>query len=481
MQNPWRTAVSVLIGTACVALLLPALSRAGGSKPAPVKVTFGPNINLSVQPNSQGKVQRENTIAVNPTDPDNLVQGNMDHVPKPYLRNCSFSFSFDGGKTWTFGGSVPREAADDSTGDPALTADADGNFYYSYLDNNSASARHDLVVARSTDGGRTFPGFSVVFRGTFDRGTYTGARPDKDYIAADSWAGSPYRNNVYVAWTNLIARLGYQITVAVSRDGGTTWSDPIAITPPSATEVLLDALPVVGPDGTVYLFYDGEPIDGAGPASIRFAKSTDGGQTWTAPQDVAANLPGPASFRLKNSDPHWYEKEIGGIFASSYPTAAVSADGTIFVAWTDLTNGSCIDDGSTWRPCTNPDVWLAFSKNGGRTWSAPIKVSDETNATDQFFPWLAVHPNGLVSLSWVDKRLDPDNVNYDVYYTNTFDGVSFLPNVRVTTATSLSGNLQTEIMDYNGMAATADSVFPVWTDMRTGNPDIYVAAGRLKP
>ena len=126
-------------------------------------------------------------------------------------------------------------------------------------------------------------------------------------------------------------------------------------------------------------------------------------------------------------------------------------------------------------------MWLAFSKNGGRTWSAPIKVSDETNATDQFFPWLAVHPNGLVSLSWVDKRLDPDNVNYDVYYTNTFDGVSFLPNVRVTTATSLSGNLQTEIMDYNGMAATADSVFPVWTDMRTGNPDIYVAAGRLKP
>src|SRR3989304_2508058 len=95
MQNPWRTAVSVLIGTACVALLLPALSRAGGSKPAPVKVTFGPNIKLSVQPNSQGKVQRENTIAVNPTDPDNLVQGNMDHVPKPYLRNCSFSFSFD--------------------------------------------------------------------------------------------------------------------------------------------------------------------------------------------------------------------------------------------------------------------------------------------------------------------------------------------------------------------------------------------------
>jgi hypothetical protein len=109
-------------------------------------------------------------------------------------------------------------------------------------------------------------------------------------------------------------------------------------------------------------------------------------------------------------------------------------------------------------------------------------VSDETGATDQFFPWMAAHPNGLVSLSWDDKRLDPTNTNYDVFYTNTFDGASFLPNVRVTSQTSLTGNQQTPIQDYSGLAASADSVFPVWADTRSSShPDVYVAVGRLRP
>ncbi len=115
------------------------------------------------------------------------------------------------------------------------------------------------------------------------------------------------------------------------------------------------------------------------------------------------------------------------------------------------------------------------------SWSRPVKVSDETNATDQFFPWIAVHPNGLLSLSWQDKRLDPNNVNYDNFYTNTFDGVTFLPNVRVTTQTSLSGNQQSAIFDYDGMAVTADSIIPVWTDMRSGNPDVFTAVGHFVP
>src|SRR3989442_10766984 len=171
---------------------------AGGTAPGPVPVTFGPNTNLSVAKRSANTSQQETTVAVNPLDPQNIVEGNIDRAPNPATN--TFSFTTDGGQTWTFGGPVPLENSTDAAGDPALSADADGNFYYSYLDdiipNGRAITRTDLVVAKSTDGGRTFSTSSVALQGSPTE------FPDKDYIGVDGWAGSPFRGNIYVGWTD---------------------------------------------------------------------------------------------------------------------------------------------------------------------------------------------------------------------------------------------------------------------------------------
>jgi len=124
---------------------------------------------------------------------------------------------------------------------------------------------------------------------------------------------------------------------------------------------------------------------------------------------------------------------------------------------------------------------LSVSHDGGATWTAPVKATDDKGSADQFFPWLAAHPDGLVSLSWIDRRLDSHNIDYDLFYTNTYDGVSFLPNVRVTSATSILG-LTTQIGDYNGMAATAGAVFPAWGDLRNSTDvQVFSAPGTLAP
>src|SRR3989449_2266300 len=447
-----------------LAMLLPGTSSAGGNTPVPV--TFGPNIDLNVN----NVPQRETTVAVNPKDPKNIVVGNIDRFSS---RNTnSFSFTTDGGQTWTLGGLVPLENNSDMAQDPALAADTDGNFYYSYLD--IKQHRTDVVAAKSMDGGRSFSTLSVVHQSDPSLEV-----PDKDYIGADTWPGSPFLNNLYVAWTS-IELVGYRIMVAVSRDRGITWSNPIAVSPATSSnnEALEGALPVVAPDGTVYIFY-ADIVFVTGPTSIRFSRSADGGRTWSQPAAVASSLPSPGFFRLKNDDPGWDTTYPLGILSSTLPTAAIAPGGGLFVAWVDFSNGSCANDGSISPPCTNADVRLAFSKNRGKTWSAPVKVSDETNATDQFFPWIAIHPDGLLSLIWTDKRLDPNNINYDVFYTNTFDGSTFLPNVRVRTTTALSGNLQTRIGDYNGMAVSADGIFPAWTHMVSGTPDIFTAVGHF--
>src|SRR5262249_769716 len=151
----------------------------------------------------------------------------------------------------------------------------------------------------------------------------------------------------------------------------------------------------------------------------------------------------------------------------------------IYVAWMDFSSGSCLALGGLRSSCTNADVRLSLSSDAGRHWSAPVKVSDDAGQTDQSYPWIATHPNGLLSLVWLDKGLDPANVDYNASYTNTPDGRTFLPNVRVSTVTS---SVQSVGLygDYNGIAATADAVFPTWTDLRNqNNLAVYVSRGTL--
>src|SRR5712692_9742852 len=216
MRNRLRSLSVILLG------LLTA--SAGGTTPAPVPVTFGPNIDLSVAKRSTTTSQHETTVAVNPRDPQNIVEGNIDegHINEAsFVPTDTFSFTTDGGQTWTFGGPVPLENSGDSAGDPALAADADGTFYYAYLEGVISKGhfltRADLVVAKSTDGGRTFPTLSVAMQGS------STDFPDKDYLGVDASAVSPFRGNIYVGWTDF-GSAGVQIQVAVSRDKGQTWS-----------------------------------------------------------------------------------------------------------------------------------------------------------------------------------------------------------------------------------------------------------------
>ncbi len=423
--------------------------------------------------------QTEPSIAANPANPANLVAAFHDLFPTTHDFVCRFTASFDGGATWMLGTVAPLQAAGNFCSDPALTADADGNFYFAYLDISNGATGSDVLVAKSSDGGLTFATFSVAARGIPAKNF-----PDKEYIAADAWPRSPHRGTVYVTWTDFLnstdphALDNGQIKVVASRDGGATWSEPIALSHSAQyPEAISGSLPVVGPDGTVYVFY-ADFISNTGPLSIRFAKSSDGGRTWSAPADVASGLNSPGRFRLRNADPRFGTVPGAGFRANSFPTAAIGPDGAIAVAWTDFPNGACVNDGSGRPPCFNSDVRLARSTDGGARWSKPADVSDDKGTADQFFAWAAAHPDGRVSLIWQDKRLDPANINFDTFYSSTDNGRGFTANVRVSTATSTTG-LTTFIGDYNNLAATGNEVHGVWTDRRYRNNDIFTARGIL--
>lgn len=423
-----------------------------------------------------GADQTEPTIAVNPTDPYNLVAGFHDLYPGKNDLTCRSAVSFDGGRTWTPGAILPMKYSTFTCSDSGLAADPGGRFYYSYVefDGQGASNHGNLLhVAVSNDGGRTFPDPSVVVEGVpFD---YI----DKPYIASDAWPASRYRGSIYVTY-----EFGFgpttDIRVVLSRDAGRTWSVPALIAPAVPdTEVINGTLPVVAPDGTVYVFYSHWTIGVfPGGLAIRYVRSRDGGITWSRPADVAANLPTPGYFILKNAATATEPNQ--GFRSNSFPTAAITPDGAIYVVWVDFPNGSCTDNHTDTLPCVNADVRMAVSRDG-RRWSTPIKVTDETNATDQFMPWIGAHADGTISILWQDKRLDAANdISFDAFYTNTRDGSKFLRNIRLSSASSMPGTLFF-LGDYNNLAATPTGIVGVWNDLRTGIAQIWSAVGTLGP
>ena len=75
------------------------------------------------------------------------------------------------------------------------------------------------------------------------------------------------------------------------------------------------------------------------------------------------------------------------------------------------------------------DVWLLYSSNGGDTWTQPIRVNDNTNASRQFESWVAVDNYGRVHVAWTDYR----NGMNETWYARSADPTrGFEANIQVT-------------------------------------------------
>ena len=124
----------------------------------------------------------EVSICINPVNPDNLAAGS----------NLNFYYySTDGGWTWTEGRMTSTLGV---WGDPSLVFDARGNLYFGHLSLPLEGDFIDrIVVQKSVDGGRTW-----------NDGAGMGLNPpkdqDKEWLGVDT-TNSPYRNNIYSAWT----------------------------------------------------------------------------------------------------------------------------------------------------------------------------------------------------------------------------------------------------------------------------------------
>jgi hypothetical protein len=149
----WSLILSLLSLVAVVGAVTLSVSLQGHSSQAHA-AGVGRQLQLGPMPTNvdvsqwQGN-ESEETVAVNPTNPNNIViVTNVDHPAAGMFAGVSF----DGGSTWTTRLIGDNDNLGDACCDPSLSFDSYGNLFLTYLYN----VEDEVPIALSTDGGLHF-------------------------------------------------------------------------------------------------------------------------------------------------------------------------------------------------------------------------------------------------------------------------------------------------------------------------------------
>ena len=399
--------------------------------------------NIQVNSDRTTQVQNEESLCINPTNTDNAVALWRDF--RLGFRRVGFGYTFDGGQTWydtlLYVPPLPRQS------DPVLTVDSEGNFFACTLPLDQDLEKSGIAVQKSTDGGVSWS-YPVMASDTSS--LYF---EDKQWITLDRTSNSSY-GNIYITWTRFYDT---RILLISSTDGGETYSEPVRV---SDDEGVQWSVPTVGMFGDVFVaWFQYYPTRG-----IFMDLSTDQGQTFGQDQ-------------LLVETNTWPDDINGGITVFPYPALASDVSllspflGNIYMAFMDLNQ-------------SDMDIFFMKSEDNGTTWSEPVRLNDDDihNGCDQFHPWLSVDESGIIHAVFYDRRLDPNNYLFDLYYTKSEDGgETWSANERISNVSSSPGDaiLAGLIGEYVGLSAWQGETHMVWTDTRNGNQDVFSA--RLSP
>lgn len=377
----------------------------------------------------------EPSIAVNPNNPHQLVAA--------YQVGATAAFSSDAGEHWTLAAATaPKDYA--VSGDVSVTFDDKGHAFLCYIafdklgtENYWAhnATRNGIFVRRSDDGGKTWNSeASTVISHPTEPGI---PFEDKPYIVADTNPRSPHAGNLYVGWTQFTLAKS-TILFSRSTDDGNTWSAPIEISsheglPRDDNGAVEGFSGAIAPDGALYVVWaDGD--------NIAFTDSKDGGETFAPSREVLDVA--PLYFKVSSVDR-----------ANGFPQISLDPKtNRLFVSWSDYRNGDV-------------DIFVSTSGDRGTSWSPAVRVNSDPihNGSDQFFQWLSVDPvTGVAYVVFYDRRDDSKNRNTTVVLARSTDGGHNFQNYAWTRKPFESRD--DFIGDYTGLAAFNERVYGIWAE-----------------
>jgi hypothetical protein len=501
----------------------------------------------------RGQANNETSISVNPFDARDLVASDNNYIRGD--GTCGAHFSLDGGRSWsdttvpngfTRGPSGFAREYWEAGGDTSVAWDTRGNAYEScqlFNRGTVASPNPDqssaFVVFRATQNNGAswnFPGrYTTV---TFDPAGTAGVLQDKALMAIDDNVRSPYRDRIYVTWTEFAADGTAYIYEVHSNDYGETFSNRVLVSAanPACTNTFGVATPngpcnenqfsdpFVGPDGSLYVVYsnfNNQPTSGTeNHYQTLLAKSVDGGQTFSAPVKVSDynDLPDCDTYQGAGADPGRACVPEKGSSTKSVFRATNYASGQVdpqdprivTVAFGSYINpdsnegNGCVPTGfaadgnptytgvKTPGACNNK-ILLKVSRNGGATFGGStdprhgevVNQSSGQRRTDQFFQWSAFTRSGKLAVDYYDRQYGSDETTgYSDFGLSGSDDLTNFGGTRLTSSsmpppTQFPGPQGGQFYgDYVWLSAL-DKAYAIWSDTRY--PDVFVCPGTATP
>jgi hypothetical protein len=394
----------------------------GASAPYPTQVG-----SKAPYPASESKLvtdHSESDIRVDPLNPLHLIGSTKWFTSaEGYNHLLGFYESWDGGTTWPVMGHIPGyEGWTDNT-DPVGAFDAYGNYYEAILpyqfhydktfhkkyepgnEPNPAVVNEAVSVAVRKHGATAVTDWITTHNGhpdyVFTTDAGFGQEPDKQWIAIDrtktlpNGSPNPNYNRIYVMYVNFNGNGSkpYVSTAVANADGThSDWTAPVLLPIANSNNNNTYLYPHIDPAGVVYTpLINYKSAQGGCCVDVLMDYSTDGGVTWIGPSLVAANvhtppLSGPGYANTTFEDGIEETFAVGNHLSSQahYP---------IYVAYESKSSGF-------------GNILLSASYDQGKSWSFPIQVNDNADASvDEFQPNLAVAPDGTVSVNFYDRRL----------------------------------------------------------------------------
>jgi len=443
----------------------------------------GVNANTDCMESSVGP-HNETSIAVNPTNPMNMIGGANDYQlalnPGGQVSETILSrahVTFDGGHTWSMF-PVLSDSAYQATGDPALAFDAAGHAYYATLGFRFVgltAENPDVLVSNSGDGGKTWSAVRVASgSGVFSS---VGDLLDKEYVAA--WG----TGNAIVVYGDF--QLGPQgslisarIHSAVTHDGGQTWTSGGVIS--GSLDQAFVATPVRTADGRIFVSFLNTTDLTTGRDDYEVVEvSPATGAALGTPVKVATVIDGNTDYPIAFGRQTYQDSVF-----RSWAAGNIAADPTnvkhLAVVWSDMRDSVTPAPANPYVAKTNSDVIVSQSFDAGATWSPPVAFGQ---LNDQFQPWSAYDKFGRLRIGYFDRSVDLSNHKYA--YTLATENIPGSLNFTSGTVSTVFSDPTTNdrwfgrnvnpnfphatafLGDYSNIAVMPDgSVVAYWTDMR---------------
>lgn len=443
--------------------------------------------------------QSETSVAVNPANTQQVVGGYNDgryffcpvllaqDCPDGYTESVTgFTTSADGGATVAKSNDLPGLQVTEanltsgrdvtgflaSWGDPSVAAAPDGTFYFASLAIDPNSGASGVMIQKSNSNlwnpavdcstplntSYTNPCWTAhLVYGNLSfqcglGGCGQASFEDKDTIAVDNSASSPYYGYVYVAWDHFFANGESSTYLALCSptlsctmlSGG---SKPVVS---GSDKFVAFSTPAVDSSGHVYVTWCnfGTPTT-YGPVYCSVASSPPGGASF-GPAHTVLSFMGAGTQLAGDTVVNGFATEQ--FRTASEPTFAAGGGGDLYFAiplcvsgfYYRFTNDPALASDNPGN-CGTSAIFFASSSDGGATWSSPAQVSAQGV---EIQPTLSVDQStGAVVLAYYTSQFDPFEHRLDVGVDISHDGGSTFSFVRATSVSN-EPNSDPSLYDY---------------------------------